>query len=121
MRINSKHLFLASLSLLAGLVNTEHAQGQNWVSTTAPVEDWSAIISSANGSNIVATSSGDVIYISTNGGLKWTRTSSPTNDWATLAGSSDGRKLVAAASPGAIYTSSDAGDTWKTSAAITNR
>jgi hypothetical protein len=120
MRINSKHLGLAS-GLLAGLLaSTEPALAQNWVPTSAPIEDWSAVISSANGSNIVATSSGDGIYVSTNGGLKWTRTSAPTNDWAALAGSSDGRKLIAAASPGAIYTSSDAGDTWKTSAPKTN-
>jgi photosystem II stability/assembly factor-like uncharacterized protein len=122
MRINSKHLGLASGLLASLLANTESAFAQNWVPTPAPVEDWSVVISSANGSNIVASSSGDGIYVSTNGGLKWTRTSAPTNYWGALAGSSDGTKLVAAANPGAIYTSTDAGASWtsNTIAPVTN-
>jgi hypothetical protein len=92
--------------------------GISWTQSDAPNENWTAVVSSADGKKVAA-ASGTGIYISTNFGLNWTRTSAPNKNWAAIASSSDGQTIVAgtvewsgAIAAGSIYRSSDYGLTW---------
>lgn len=110
-----------------GLLYFSRDTGSTWTQTSAPINYWTALACSANGSNVVASASADfgdgLIYVSTNGGLTWQRSSAPPNNWTSVASSANGGKLVAAEyySPGQngisfnvgkIYTSSDSGKSW---------
>ena len=92
------------------------------VPTRAGPKEWSAVASSANGSNLVATVTGGFIYTSSDGGATWT----PQNQlsslaWTSVASSADGARLIAAYNgPGYVFTSSDSGFSWLASAAATN-
>ena len=91
-------------------------------SAGAGLKTWSAVASSASGSNLVATVTGGFIYTSSDGGATWT----PQNQlsslaWTSVASSADGARLIAAYNgPGYVFTSSDSGFTWLASAAATN-
>src|SRR5437879_2738225 len=89
---------------------------QDWELTSAPITNWSAVASSANGTILFgAAFNGGGIYRSTNSGFTWTRTSAPSIGWGSVACSADGTKLVAwggSGNPpdfGTIYTSTDLG------------
>src|SRR6266545_2194954 len=95
------------------------ALAQEWVQTSAPITNWSAIASSADGTKLVAVVSGtqpSPIYTSTNAGLTWMRTSAPLYYWSSVTSSADGKKLAATGCPGCpmfpIYTSTNSGVTW---------
>jgi photosystem II stability/assembly factor-like uncharacterized protein len=80
---------------------------------------WEAIASSADGSKLVAVTSGSSIYYSSDSGMTWTPATTPGNTgWRTVASSADGSKLVAAISGGSIYTNS--GTTWVRSSGAPN-
>jgi hypothetical protein len=92
--------------------------GISWTQSDAPNENWTAVVSSADGKKAAA-ACGTGIYISTNFGLNWTRTSALNRDWISIASSSDGKTIVAgtvewsgAIAAGSIYRSSDYGLTW---------
>jgi hypothetical protein len=89
------------------------SRGQNWILTSAPMEQWSSMSSSANGSNLIATAHGGVVYLSHDSGATWSLADLPSGYWAITTSSADGTKLVVAASEGGISTSDDSGATWR--------
>jgi hypothetical protein len=102
--------------------------GATWKLSNAPLNTWSCIASSADGSKLIAAAtkdqgggpgfSGDgLIYSSTDSGESWMATSAPPNDWWSIAASVDGTKIIAA-SFGNIYASTNSGTTWTTAAPI---
>lgn len=88
------------------------AQTETWTFTSAPVANWSAVASSADGIKLVAAADGGLIYTSTNSGQTWTPSIAPATNWQTLASSADGTKLVAGARGGLIYLSADSAESW---------
>jgi hypothetical protein len=98
--------------------------GGNWQKTSAPVDGWTGLSSSADGT-ILGAARGPTafptccgpIYLSRDSGGTWVPSDTPSVSWNSLACSADGRVFVASAatfSPnsGLIYTSTDGGDHW---------
>jgi len=120
---NFRNLLVA----LTTLLTANFALAQTWTQTSAPITNWTAIASSADGTKLVAvanngggswasTNSGG-IWVSTNSGGTWTQTSAPGSGWVRVASSADGSKLAASGKPqlsstGSFYTSTNAGVTW---------
>src|SRR5206468_9344086 len=107
----------AALGGLLGLA--EPAFAQSWTRTSAPITNWTAVASSADGRKLVAvvgidSSRGNPgpIYTSADSGATWTMTSAPLRGWSCVASSADGTKLAAGIAAGPIYTSVDSGATW---------
>jgi hypothetical protein len=118
---------------MIGAIYLSTNSGVSWTPTTAPTNSWAAVVSSADGSRLVAavgngnTTNGNFIYISTNSGADWLLSQAPSNiPWASLASSADGSKVVVGGNfasyasmgvPGylfgSIYTSTDSGMTWQ--------
>ena len=69
-----------------------------------PQLKWSSLACSADGRKLVAGTSNDYIYISTDGGVNWRVTRSPAANWTCVASSADGTRLVATTYGGGIYT-----------------
>ena len=100
----------------------EPAFAQSWTRTSAPITNWTAVASSADGCKLVAvvgidSSRGNPgpIYTSADSGATWTMTSAPLRGWTCVASSADGTRLAAGTSGGSggpIYTSVDSGATW---------
>src|SRR5437879_3642701 len=110
--MKTKYLLLA-VTVWGGLFTLVNpALAQTWTQTSAPITNWSAIASSADGSKFVAAVSGGGVYTSTNSGDTWTPTSAPTTNWQSVASSADGGRLIAVVNGGGIFTSPDAGATW---------
>src|SRR5260370_684405 len=123
-------LLVAGLGGLCTVVNLAFAQ--TWTPTSAPLENWGAVASSADGTKLVAAGAywqfgvGNYypgpICTSTNSGATWTITSAPVTNWTSVASSADGVRLVGAAfgvsldgstfSGGPIYISVNSGGTW---------
>lgn len=81
---------------------------------------WHSVASSADGSKLVASVFGGLIYTSSDSGASWTARAS-SQSWRGVASSSDGTKLVACGwGGGQIYTSSDSGATWTARASNRN-
>ena len=85
---------------------------QIWTLTSAPTKTWSSVVSSADGSELVAAVNSGRIYTSTNSGATWTQTSAANASWTCVASSADGSELVAVVNGGRIYTSTNSGATW---------
>ncbi len=68
------------------------------------------LVSSADGTKLVAASYGGQIYTSTDSGANWT--AGITAAWSSLASSADGTKLAATTVFGQVCTSVDSGSTW---------
>lgn len=105
-----------------GYIYTSTNAGSTWIAraTDAP-RNWVGITSSANGTNLVATSQSGV-YASTNAGITWVITTNRTA-CSGVASSADGIKLVMAemaGSAGRLYTSTDAGTNWTARGTPTN-
>lgn len=107
----SARLLLSFVVVGSGL----RVKGQSWTLTSAPVTNWTSIACSADGSKVVAASSG-LIYTSTNAGKTWTTTTAPSGPWVSVASSADGVTLLAAENDHfenvAIYTSTNSGTEW---------
>ena len=73
---------------------------------------WVSIASSADGTKLVAGTTGGQLYTSTDSGITWTARESHPGSVYGVASSADGMKLVAARYGGGLYTSTDAGETW---------
>jgi hypothetical protein len=110
--------FIIAEFLLAGL---HSACAQTWATANAPVTNWQAVASSADGSKVVAVvytdgnGGGGPVYVSSDAGTNWTQTTAPLAEWDAAASSADGTKLIAAAgfnNPGPVYTSTNSGSTW---------
>lgn len=121
------------LAFALGILSSAPLRAQSppaptWALTRAPLADWRAMASSADGSRLVAVQSighfGTAyggIYTSIDSGATWSRSSVPARDWTGVASSADGLRLVAASAQaqigdewiaGAIYKSSDGGTNW---------
>ena len=97
------------------------ASAQTWTQTSAPITNWTAIASSADGVKLVAVASGGAIYTSTNSGASWApATNAPDQAWRAVASSANGNKLIAAVRGGGIYRSVDSGLTWTQTGASSN-
>jgi|GEM_PF-1619226 len=99
-----------------------HAGAQIWTTSSAPVENWVSVASSADGNKLAAlVENGGAVYTSTNAGATWTL-SSPANAairGSAIACSADGSIIYAAgftdvsgSLAGQIYRSADSGATW---------
>lgn len=98
--------------------------GAAWSQTSAPVNGWTALASSADGTTLAATRGPTSfptccgpIYLSKDSGATWVATDTPSVSWSSIATSADGCRLVAASSgfpgnSGAIFTSTNSGTTW---------
>jgi photosystem II stability/assembly factor-like uncharacterized protein len=104
-----------------GSLYTSADAGTTWMARAGAnnlpaADNWRAVASSANGSNLVAVVNGGNLYTSADAGATWTtRTSSPLSaslSWSSVASSANGSNLVAVVSGGSLYTSADAGTTW---------
>jgi hypothetical protein len=88
------------------------AFAQTWIQSSAPITNWSAVASSADGRKLAAAAFGGGVYVSTDSGSTWGQTGASVTNWQALAASADGHRLVGAVNRGCIYTSPDAGSTW---------
>jgi hypothetical protein len=106
-----------------GGIYTSTNSGMTWNQTTAPIESWTGVASSADGTILAATmlnTSTIPVYISTNSGDTWAPAAFTANMYCSgIACSADGRKLVvvggAASDPwltDLIYTSTNCGNSW---------
>ncbi len=108
-----KHKMFQSTGLAGLFIVSNSALAQTWTQTSAPITNWHAVASSADGTKLAAVACcGGPIYTSTNGGVTWTPTSAPIQNWFSVASSADGTKLVATANTSPVYASSDSGATW---------
>ncbi|MDX1951025.1 MAG: hypothetical protein SFY81_02510 [Verrucomicrobiota bacterium] len=99
-----------AVSLLPGAW-TPHAFSAADPQSVGANQAWTALASSADGTNLVAAVNGGKLYTSQDRGTTWTARDSD-RDWKGVASSSNGTNLVAIVSGGQIYTSTDAGATW---------
>lgn len=107
----------AGQAVFAG--NFESLQiGVRW-DASGPSAAWTALASSADGSQLVGAVNGGFIQISTDSGATWLPHGVSTN-WSAVASSVDGVKLAAAVNGGFIYTSTDSGTTWSPRGASAN-
>ncbi len=99
-----KKRFLLSFIIAMGslCLAAAPAFGQNWALTSAPIEAWSAVACSADGTRIVATISGGGIYTSADSGTNWNPTSAPSNNWSSVGCSTFGATIVAVINGGGI-------------------
>src|ERR1019366_4588508 len=100
-------------TILAG--NLSDSIGESWTARDNS-RAWSAVASSADGTKLVATVKGGLIYVSANSGVTWASRGSSLN-WSSVASSADGTKLVAGVGDNAglfgnIYNSTDSGGSW---------
>lgn len=69
--------------------------GIDWQVTSAPMKNWQAVASSADGTTLIAGTYGDRIYVSNDSGATWTPASVGSLRWWSVASSSEGSQLVA--------------------------
>ena len=101
------------LMALTALLTANFALAQTWTQTSAPINSWDAIASSADGTKLVAGIDNGGIYTSTDSGSTWTLTSAvTTNMWTSVASSADGTILAATDLETGIYVSTNSGATW---------
>ncbi len=108
-------LTLNGTSVQAGDSITLPQAGVTWTAHESN-QQWHAVASSADGTELVAGAYGGQLYTSTDAGVTWTAREN-NREWVSVASSADGTKLVAAAlnwgtSGDRLYTSTDAGVTW---------
>jgi len=95
-----------------GPITLVPALAESWTQTSAPTTNWSCVASSADGSRLVATVRGGLIYSSADSGKTWTPTSAPATNWLCVASSADGSKLAAGGDRTFIYCSTNYGADW---------
>jgi hypothetical protein len=114
----------------AGQIYSSSNVGGTWTATSAPVNNWQAVASSADGRQLVAItgffhpdsymnngSASGPIYSSMDSGASWRRTGAPSTNWSSVACSADGSLLVATVRDGGIFLSADSGASWAASSA----
>ena len=102
-----------------GNLYTSNNGGATWTSHTVSggAQNWWAVASSADGSQLVATSVGDSVYTSNDSGATWTArqlTPGSSYSWYGAAISADGSKIAVTSggATGHIFISTDNGATW---------
>ncbi|MEI7807945.1 MAG: sialidase family protein [Verrucomicrobiota bacterium] len=113
---NMKKLWGKLMVIGAGLLLSGVAQAQEWIQTSAPAKSWTSVVSSADGSKLIATANSWTYYTSTNSGFTWTSNREPQSgslmgSWYAVASSADGNKL-AALQLNTVFTSTNAGISW---------
>jgi hypothetical protein len=110
----------AGVTSSAGIYTSTNS-GVTWTLTSAPIQYWFSLVSSADGTKLVASvtrPSGGVpasrgpIYTSSDSGNTWTSNNLPKQVWGSVASSADGNTLAAVAGYGLICTSTNFGNTW---------
>ena len=92
---------------------------KTWSQSSASTAiNWNEIAISDDGNFMVASSTGNKIYTSLDGGLTWQVTSTPDANWSSLSMSSNGQVIVAIAQntitlTNSIYMSKDYGNSWQ--------
>jgi hypothetical protein len=81
-----------------GLIYISRDSGASWGTTTAPLEAWNSLVSSADGTRLVAVAYG-LLYVSTDSGRTWT-INAPVTDWSIGTISADGSNIVALSDSG---------------------
>jgi len=97
-----------------GLIYISTDFGTNWPASSAPVESWTCIACSANGSNMVAAATNGVVELSTNTGTNWSPCNVPVEYWISAAMSADGSQIAIVATNGPICVSTNGGAAWFT-------
>ena len=116
--MNAKMIQLIPLTSTLVLTVANCALAQTWAPSDAPVESWSGIASSADGTKLVAVADGGGIYTSADSGNTWVTNEAPYESWIATASSADGTKLVAASfgsypdTNSGVYVSTNSGATW---------
>jgi hypothetical protein len=117
--LHSIHRTELLLIVFCGLfASINPAFAQSWTQAYAAVNGFDSVASSADGTRLVAVSSGGSIYFSTNSGVNWTSNSVSGVYFAiSVASSANGAKLAALAFFGGIpgttlYTSTNVGIDW---------
>ena len=97
---------------------------QAWTPTSAPSNNWAAVVCSVDGSKIIVAAGGQfnsgLIYASTNSGLTWVASSAPSNHWISVASSADGSRFLAVAYGGGLYSSTNFGADWQSNSVGTH-
>jgi len=103
-----------------GPIYTSTNSGATWLEVSnSPMDQWTAVVSSADGATLTAITDTGNIYTSSDSGMTWKVTNAPSAFLVSLACSADGRKLIAGAwddyvgSQSWLYISTDSGATWK--------
>ena len=95
----------------------------SWTLTNGALNsEWhnTGMAQSSDGTKVVAVTSGDGLYRSTDSGVTWSRIYSLNAKWSGIASSSTGQYLVAVVHGGSIYTSSDYGTNWSAVSGTSN-
>jgi hypothetical protein len=91
---------LVGIDETASALYTSSDGGSSWAQHSPPLQAFTSLASSADGTRLVVSSrgngSGGSIFVSTNSGLNWTSTTAPVSNWVSVASSADGRVLIAA-------------------------
>src|SRR3984957_7674428 len=110
-------ILLSIVIMFCGLFNAVNsAFAQTWTLTGAPSRNWETVVSSADGSKLIAGSLFWIYGISTNGGTTWITNTEPQagsayGGWFSIASSADGTKYAAALA-NVIWVSTNSGSTW---------
>src|SRR5882672_4814541 len=94
---------LAVIGVWLLLLLPSFARAEDWMLTSAPSTNWTAIVCSADGTKVAGAVGGKYgafpwpgpIYVSTNAGATWFPSSAPVTNWSVLASSADGSRLAA--------------------------
>ena len=109
----------------SGDIFTSSDGGATWVDLIRRTRDWGNVALSADGSHVVACTTGGDVSISSDSGATWTsRASYGKDSWVSVALSADGNRVVAevtqADEGNIIYVSKDGGATWDKGAVSKN-
>jgi hypothetical protein len=95
-----------SITGALGMLYTSTNTGNTWQSNNMPLPGahWSGVAFSADGTKLVAISSGPIVT-STNSGKTWATNNAPEDSWGAVTASADGSKLAASTFSNGIWTS----------------
>jgi hypothetical protein len=77
-----------------GVIYISRDSGASWSITTAPQENWDSVVSSADGTRLVAVTHDGLVYVSSDSGATWA-VDIPANHWTLGTISADGSNIVA--------------------------
>jgi hypothetical protein len=87
--------------------------GASWTSNSAPFSSWFSVTCSADGSKVMANSTGGIIWMSSDSGRTWLSKPVPATNWFSIASSASGQIIVLSSRGGGwVYSSQDSATTW---------